>query len=162
MGFRKVAGICMYKDVCMQDEEPKESEESKESDETEPEPEPVEPEKPENACAGKNRGQCRELGDACSWDGPAKKCLSAEDVKETLGVWFGFDGSFKTYKKICSDPELCGSCGGKSKKKKNKHICQLKEKKIKCPKLKDSTICSVVPGCSFGKKGCKGKAVFTN
>merc|ERR1712025_632123 len=63
--FRKVAGIGMYKNVCLDGEEPMESEESEESMEKS--------EESENACAGKNRGQCKE---PCTWNGASKECLS--------------------------------------------------------------------------------------
>merc|ERR1719210_110953 len=150
MIFRKVAGIGQYKDMCMDGEEPKV--ESKESEESEPE-------EPKVVCKGKQRGVCIK-DDNCTWN-PILKCLSDEELKAELGVWADFDGTFNSYKKVCSsgDSKLCKTCGGKVKKGK---CTKLTEKKVKCKKLKsDKMMCTAVPGCSLSKKGsCKGKAKF--
>merc|ERR1719300_2052006 len=153
--FRKVAGIGMYKDVCVDGEEPKKEdvEESSESKES------------ENVCAGMNRGLCKKQGDACSWNAGDARCYSAKEVRDMLGIWFQFNGTFKSFKAICSDPQSpdrCQACGGKRKTKGKKSICQMSVKQTKCPKIKDGIICSVVNGCTLGKNGCRGAAEFTN
>merc|ERR1711992_203661 len=148
MIYRKVAGIGQYKDMCMDGEEPKV--ESKESEESESE-------EPKVVCKGKQRSVCIK-DDNCTWN-PVLRCLSDEELKAELGVWGDFDGTFNSYKKVCSsgDSKLCKTCGGKVKKGK---CTKLTEKKVKCKKLKsDKMMCTAVPGCSLSKKGsCKGKA----
>jgi len=150
MIFRKVAGIGKYKDMCMDGEEPKV--ESKESEESESE-------EPKVVCKGKQRSSCIK-DDNCMWNA-ILKCLSDEELKAEMGIWAEFDGTFNSYKKVCSsgDSKLCKTCGGKVKKGK---CTKLTEKKVKCKKLKsDKYMCTAVPGCSLSKKGsCKGKAKF--
>merc|ERR1712241_938203 len=113
MIFRKVAGIGQYKDMCMEGEDPKEDE--KDVSSSEDSSEGAEDEK-EVVCQGKNRGQCKD-SEGCTWDAK-RKCLSDKKIKEELGVWADFDGTFAAYKTICSTSELCKSCGGKLKKGK--------------------------------------------
>jgi len=154
--FRKVAGIGSYKDVCVDgEEEPEMDVEASESEES------------ENVCAGKNRAQCKKLkqGSDCSWNAADLRCYSAKEVKDMLGIWFQFNGTFKSFKTICSDPQSpdrCKACGGKRKTKGKKSICQLTIKQTKCPRITDNNICSVVNGCIVGKNGCRGAAEFTN
>merc|ERR1719499_2781890 len=126
--FRKVAGIGAYKDVCVDGEEP-----TKDVEETESEDE----EEEKNLCAGLNRGRCKQQGDACSWNVADAKCYSAKEVQEMLGVWFQFNGTFQSFKAICSDPknpDRCATCGGKRKTKGKKSVCQMSAKQTKCPK----------------------------
>jgi len=155
MIFRKVAEIGEYKDKCKEDEEPKESkesEESKASEESE-EVEESESEEPEkDVCPGKSQSQCRTTK-GCVFE-PKRECIAEEK-----SLWANYDGTFASYKKICSNKALCKTCGGKFKKGK---CSKLSEKKVKCKKFKkDDSICSAVSGCSVAKKGCKGKPKFS-
>jgi len=154
MIFRKVAEIGQYKKVCPVNVDNDSASDSEEKDN-----------KPSGddsagACEGKNRGECRKASDTCSWAGNEKKCYAAGSAPSAgAKVMPGMeDGTFSSFKKICSNKEMCKACGGKLKKKNNK--CTLKPKKIRCNKFKDETLCSSVPGCSLGKKGCKGKPKF--
>jgi len=151
--FRKVAEIGEYKAACAAGEGPQQ-EESQDSAEK---PDPKDSGEPGVvACVTLGKVPCKAAVGACEWKD--KKCKSVQAEEEPEGdAWKGFDKTFKSYQKICSTPKLCKSCGGKLKKKTK---CTMKEKKIKCAKLKDKAICAVVPGCAEKKGKCKGKAKF--